>query len=138
MNPDPERDDTLLDAMLCDESWQCASAAFKAEALKTFRSRQRLRRLTRWGGSVAALAAIVVGLGHWLARPARAPRQIAAAPASAPSVPDKARYLTDAELIAAFPKGSCFIAEVDGRKELVFANPELAHTFLARTDSRPN
>ena len=34
MNSDPERDDTLLDAMLRDENWQTASAAFKARRLE--------------------------------------------------------------------------------------------------------
>ena len=69
-NSDPERDDALLDAMLRDENWQTASAAFKAEALRTFRVRQRVRRLTRWAGSVAALAAVIAGVVHWFGRPA--------------------------------------------------------------------
>jgi hypothetical protein len=40
--------------------------------------------------------------------------------------------LTDAELIAAFPKGSCFIAEVDGKKELIFLDPKAGHDYVAR------
>lgn len=136
MNSDPERDDTLLDAMLRDESWQTASAAFKAEALRTFRVRQRLRRLTRWAGSVAALAAVIAVAGHWFGRPAPAPRQVAMAHSEMPKAPDKPRHLTDAELVAAFPKGSCFIAEVDGRKELVFFDPQVEHTYLARSGVR--
>jgi hypothetical protein len=74
-NPDPEQDDALLDALLRDENWQSASAALKAEALGTFRARQRVRRLTRWAGSMVALAAVMAGLVHWLDRPAAAPRQ---------------------------------------------------------------
>jgi hypothetical protein len=44
--------------------------------------------------------------------------------------------LTDAELVAAFPKGSCFIAEVDGKKELVFFDPKVEHACVARSGAR--
>ena len=124
-NSDPERDDALLDAMLQDETWQTASAAFKAQALKTFRGRQRIRRLTRWAGCVAALAAVMAAAVHWSGRPAAPPRQVTMAHTEVPKAPDQPRRLTDEELVAAFPKGSCFIAEVDGKKELVFLDPKL-------------
>ena len=55
-----------------------------------------------------------------------------------PKAPDKPRHLTDAELVAAFPKGSCFIAEVDGRKELVFLDPQVERTYVARSGVRNN
>jgi hypothetical protein len=54
----------------------------------------------------------------------------------APKAPDKPRHLTDQDLVAAFPKGSCFIAEVDGRKELVFFDPEVERTYVARLGAR--
>ena len=63
-NFDPDRDDALLDAMLHDETWQTASAVFKAEALRTFSVRQRVRRLKRWAGSVAVLAAVTAAVMH--------------------------------------------------------------------------
>ena len=137
-NSDPERDDALLDAMLQDETWQTASAAFKAEALRTFRARQRVRRLTRWAGSVAALAAVTAGVVHWSGRPAAPPRQVAMAHTEVPKAPDKPRRLTDEELVAAFPKGSCFIAEVDGKKELVFLDPKAERTYVARSAAEGN
>jgi hypothetical protein len=138
MNSDPERDDTLLDAVLRDENWQTASAAFKAEALGIFRARQRLRRLTRWAGSAMVLAAAFVGLAHWLSRPATAPRPVTVARVEAPKTPDTARNLTDQELVAAFPQGSCFIAEVDGKKELVFLDPAVGRSYLAQPGLRGN
>ena len=137
-NSDPEREDALLDAMLRDETWQAASAGFKAEALRTFHARQRVRRLTRWAGSVAALAAVIAGVVHWLDRPTPAPRQIRVALIEAPRAPEKPRHLTDQDLVAAFPKGSCFIAEVDGKKELVFLDPALQHTYVARSGAAGN
>ena len=138
MNSDPERGDPLLDAMLRDESWQTANAAAKAEALRTFRARQRLRRLTRWAGGMAASAAVIAGVGYWFGRPVPAPRQFALKQADVPKTPDKPRQLTDAELLAAFPKGSCFIAEVDGRKQLIFFDPQVEHTYLARPGVQSN
>ena len=137
-NSDPERDDALLDAMLRDEAWQTASAGFKAEALRTFRTRQRVRRLTRWAGGVAALAAVTAGVMHWSGRPAAGPRQITVEHTEARKAPDKPRYLTDQELVAKFPKGSCFIAEVDGKKELVFLDPTVERTYVARSGAGGN
>ena len=138
MNSDPERDDGLLDAMLRDENWQAASAAFKAEALRTFRVRQRIRRLTRWAGSVAALAAMMAGVVYWFGPPAAAPRQITVAHTEVRKAPDQPRYLTDQELVAKFPKGSCFIAEVDGKKELVFLDPKLERTYVSHSAAEGN
>ena len=138
MNSDPERDDALLDAMLQDEDWQTASAAFKAGALRTFRARQRVRRLARWVGSLAVVAVVTASVVHWSSRPAAPPRQIALAHAEVPKAPDKPRRLTDKELVAAFPKGSCFIAEVDGKKELVFLDPKLERTYVARSRAGDN
>ena len=137
-NIDPERDDALLDAMLRDESWQAASAAVKAQALQTFRTRQRVRRLARWTGSVAALVVAIVGVAHWFSRGTTPARPIMVAHITVPKAPDSPRHLTDAELVAAFPKGSCFIAEVDGRKELVFFDPEVERTYVARPGARGN
>jgi len=122
----------LLDAILYDDNWQTASAAFKAEAVRTVRVRQRVRRLTRWATSVAALAAVTAGVWHWSGRPAAPPRQISMAQTEVPKAPDQPRRLTDRELVAAFPKGSCFIAEVDGKKELVFLDPKVERTYVAR------
>jgi len=124
--------------MLHDESWQTASAGFKAEALRTFRARQRVRRLTRWVGSVAVLAAVTAGVVHWSGRPTEPPRQVAMAHADLPKAPEKSRRLTDAELVAAFPKGSCFIAEVDGKKELIFLDPTVERTYVARSGADGN
>jgi hypothetical protein len=133
MIPDPERDDALLDAMLRDETWQAASAGFKADALRTFRTRQRLRRLARWTGSAAAVTAMMAAALYGLGRHSTPRRPVTLAHAIMPVVAPRARQLSDAELVAAFPKGSCFIAEVDGKKQLVFFDPKVERACLART-----
>jgi hypothetical protein len=140
-NPDPERDDALLDAVLGDEGWQASSAAFKAEALGTFRTRQRQRRLTRWAACAAVVAVAGAGAMHWLGGPAPKPQEVAVIRPEPPKVAARPRYLSDAELLASFPAGSCFLAEVDGQKELIFLDPNVERTYVARpnppSDRRP-
>ena len=130
--PDPETDDALLDATLQDEIWQATNAALKKEALGIFRTRQRVRRLARWTGSVAATVAVLASVAHWVGRPAPPSQQVALVMTQAPKAPDKLRHLTDQDLVAAFPKGTCFIAEVDGKKELVFLDPEVERSYVSR------
>ncbi len=131
-NPDPEREHALLTAILNDEEWQTASAGLKAQALRLFRAHQRQRRLLAFGGYAAAVMVLIGGVALWgerwfsgaqrrLARPAPKPAsQLAGQP-----------FLTDAQLLAAFPKGSCVIAEIDGRKELIFLDPDVKRQYLA-------
>src|SRR5207247_2102207 len=95
-NPDSQREDALLNAVLGDESWQTTNAACKAAAMGTFQTRQRTRRLMRWAGCVVALAAAVACGVYWLCHSAPAPAQMAAKLPDAPKEPLKPRYLTDA------------------------------------------
>ena len=129
-NPDPNHEDPLLDAVLRDDGWQAAHAAGKAAALGVFQARQRLRRWTRLAGSLAALAVAVACAAHWLATPTgQNPRQYAIQ--TTPPKPEKSIYLTDAQLLALFPEGSCFLAEVDGRKKLVFLDPQVKREYIS-------
>ncbi len=134
-NPDPERERALLSAILDDDEWQVASAGFKAQALRQFRAHQRRRRLLVFAG-YAAVVALIGCVALWgerwfssahrrLARPAPKPApQLAGQP-----------FLTDAQLLAFFPKGSCLIAEIDGRKELIFLDPDVKRRYLAQQPS---
>jgi hypothetical protein len=132
-NLDPNDEEALLEAVLCDEDWQAAHAAGKAAALLTFQSRQRVRRITREVGGLAVLALLAVGVAHW--RPAdvaavRPPVQIAAVLSASPPKPTNVKNLSDEQLLALFPSGSCFLAEVDGKKTLVFFDPNVRRKFV--------
>jgi hypothetical protein len=131
-NRDFEKDDALLDAVLADESWQETNAACKAAALGTFRARQRARRTMRWAGCAALLVALVGCAVYWLGHSVTAPHQIAVSPPHSPEKAETQRYLSDAELIAAFPEGSCFLAEIDGQKQLVFLNEKVERQYVSR------
>jgi len=125
-NPDPHEEDALLEAVLRDDSWQAANATAKQEALGVFQARQRLRRLTRWGGAAAALA--VAAAACWIiSQPDKTPPRAAGHMAG----PNPINYLTDDELLALFPPGSCFLAEVDGQKELVFFDPKVEREYVS-------
>jgi hypothetical protein len=131
-NSDPEKDNALLGAVLGDENWLAANSAFKAHALTTFRVRQRIRRATRWTAGLAVLVAAAALTAHWLHGPETARPKVMIASAAHPKPLPGPRPLSDAELIACFPKGSCFIAEVDGKKQLVFADPKVEQACVAR------
>ncbi len=36
-------------------------------------------------------------------------------------------YISEAEMVALFPKDSCVVAEIGGHKELIFLNHEIEH-----------
>ena len=136
VTPNPQPEDALLDAMLRDELWQNADAALKTEALKAFRIGRRIRRIRRWAGGVAVIAVLTAAALHFSQDSPLGPRpsRIALVPPSLPPAPpsNPRRTLSDQELLAAFPKGSCFIAEIDGEKQLVFVNPGLERVYVSR------
>jgi hypothetical protein len=139
--PDPNREDALLDAVLGGESWAEVNAAAKHAALAEFHARQRRRRLQFWAMAAAACA-VLAGGAVWL-RPRVAPNKSlqAAVPPSPPSVSSEQisavttrkspvsaqadpanlpQHITEAQMLALFPKGSCIIAEIDGQTQLIF------------------
>jgi hypothetical protein len=139
MNPnlDRETEHALLDALLRDEAWEAANTPLRAGTLAAFRHRQRRRRLTRAFAGVLVLTAAIGAASHWRGRGVTTPSQAASNRTVAPKTQTHLRYLSDSELLALFPKGSCVLAEVDGRKELIFLDPETERTYLAGTGPRP-
>jgi len=117
----------LLDAALSDESWEGCSARLRSEGLATLRATKRMRRRGAIGGQIAAMITIIAGLWFSLSG-TKAPignrgRNIASA-AGMPGtqVPDqdqKESYITEEQMLAMFPKGSCVLAEINGQKQLV-------------------
>jgi hypothetical protein len=179
-DPDQNRDEALLDAVLGGEPWAEVNAAVKRAALAEFHARQRRRRIRFWAMQAAA-GVVFVGGAVWLAQraaPSSQPKEVAVvAPAkthtpaefqnstqgnpsnevavtpgpeqalvantmpvapeispektSAPATPkspaaiaaDLAKlpeYITEEQMLALFPKGSCTIAEIDGQTQLIF------------------
>ncbi len=118
--------------MLRDADWQIANAAIKADVMGAFGRRQRIRRITRCTGWAIALAAGLACTFHWVGRRAAAPQPMLVQQTEQKF--GRPRFLSDEELLATFPKGSCFLAEIDGRKELVFLDPHVEHRFMAKSE----
>ena len=79
------------------------------------------------GRGLAALA-LMTAAAYWMIGPAgRTPQRLALKVTTPPSV----KYLTDAELLALFPPGSCFLAEVDGQKKLIFFDPKVEREYIS-------
>ncbi len=140
-NRDAQSDDALVKAMLCDEEWQTGNIALKAEALRAFTCACRVRRIRRWaaGAATAVATAGLLYFSHGLFRTSGSPRlALLPPPSSSRSPVQAARTLSDQELVAAFPKGSCFIAEIDGEKQLVFVNPQLESLYVSHAADQKN
>jgi hypothetical protein len=151
MNTDPDRD-ALLDAVLGDEDWQALRASTRAAALAAFRARHRRQRLGQWGALAAGVALALGATWAWM-QPALAPlrpeppAQLArVTPAPAPAIPaaplpapestpstanSSVRYISEEQLLAMFPPGSCVIAEINGQKQFVILDPKIAAEGLA-------
>ena len=99
-----------------------------AAALRAFRSRPRHRKLTTVTLLIALATAI---LSTQLNSKQQAAPPVAHRLPSAPATEKQpAVSLTDEELLAHFPPGSCFLAEVNGKIILVFNDPALKKQFF--------
>ncbi len=121
---DPNGVDALLDAVLADDDWQALNSSLKRDALTTIGVARRRRRLRLWVGRTACAVVLLVGAGWGLLPLAslRPPVAATSASSSGPRVP----FISEDEMLAMFPAGSCVIAEVNGRKELVFFDAQKA------------
>ena len=120
----------LLDDLLQDDASHEWRADGKEQALAAFRQAHLWKR----AGFILRLAAVVAALagGAFLYRthllknsPVPPLSELASQPVAAP-LPT----LTDDQLLASFPANTCYLAEVDGRKILVFVDPELQKKYV--------
>ena len=136
MNPtDPS--DPLLDVLLAETA---ALDAMHSAGLAALRRRRRWRTVRVTVGSAAVAACLLfVMRAPWneqtrnsqiappsLAKSANAPLLDVSLPGASPAVSE----LDDDELLGQFPPGTCTIAEVDGRKMLVFLGDEARAKYL--------
>ena len=133
-----------------DLDFQEHDQAVHARAISAYRWRLMRRRMV--GGGCVVFAAVL--LGAVLLGPREVAKQAGNAPpgragdglpqsddgengraqgtrtdASSPAR-SVAREINDEELLAIFPEGSCFIAEVNGKKTLVFSDPAVRARFF--------
>jgi hypothetical protein len=119
----------LLDDLLQEDAGPGWRAASKEKSLAAFRQARRWKRV----GHIARLALIglvlAAGAFSWrthLPGPVPPVKNAVASPTVPPPLPT----LTDEQLLASFPANTCYLAEVDGRKILVFVDPALQKKYV--------
>jgi len=123
--------DNLLNAVLADDDWHALNSSLKREALATIGVARRRRRLRLWTGRVACAALLLIG-AVWLLRPPAPGPAAAASSSGIPASPAAGiQYISEEEMLAMFPPGSCVVAEVNGQKELVFFDAKKAEEGFA-------
>lgn len=130
----------LLEDVLCGsaEFEKCNQESIRA-ASRRFR-RERILGLMARVSAMAATVAVAAALWlwpDWRTAPeinqrasSPAPLEVFYAPEQAVVKESPLPRVSDAELLAAFPPDSCFLAEVNGERILVFRDPELGKRYL--------
>jgi hypothetical protein len=116
--------DELLKAVLADDDWHALNCSLKRTALAAFGAERRRRRLRL--GQAACAAVLLVWAGWWWRPPAPGHATIArrSGPPASPAAAE--RFISEEQMLAMFPAGSCVVAEVDGQKELLFFDAKKA------------
>lgn len=121
----------LLKDVLLDEEFRGMEAETCRRALGALGERRRKRILLKSVTGTLALVAIITVSATLLDRmEQKAEKEQAVAPQKAPTSEGGIEALTDEELLRSFPPGSCALAEVNGRKVLVFRSEEMRERFL--------
>lgn len=123
---EPNEIDGLLNAVLADDEWRILNSALKNEALAAIGAARRRRRLLFRMGQAACAAALLMGAGWWLLPPAPGHRSVATVSGQPASPGTGKQFVSEEEMLAMFPAGSCIVAEVNGQKTLVFFDAKKA------------
>ena len=131
--------DPLLTDLVRDSDYNRFRSELRKRALTSFRRHQAWRRIRVTGAAMVLIAVAVLALLRFPERAGRS-RSVATAPsfdhsspaaATAPMTPStRMTAISDAELLASFPPGSCFLAEVNGETMLVFTDDKVRTEVL--------
>jgi hypothetical protein len=135
----PEPKQLLLEDLLADDPAGRNSA--KQHAMAAFRRARLFKNVTRVSRVAALIAVLVVGAFLFRAQPVKdrpssqelrgmPDRTVEQEPTSGTADSRALPTLSDEELLASFPPHSCYLAEVDGRKILIFADSSLQKKYL--------
>jgi hypothetical protein len=132
----PESNDVLLNAVLADEAWQALNSSLKRQALAAIGAHRRRQRLRLWTGGAACAALLLIGVGSWLRPTAPGSAPIAQTSGQPAASRTEVQFISEEEMLAMFPPGSCVVAEINGRKELVFFDAKKAEEGFALAGRR--
>jgi len=128
---EPNDVDGLLNAVLTDDDWRALNFSLRREALAAVGAARRRRRLLLCLGQVACAAALLIGAGRWLlpATPGNVP--VPETSGRSVSARTEGPFISEEEMLAMFPPGSCVVAEVNGQKTLLFFDAKKAEEGFA-------
>jgi hypothetical protein len=124
----PPDETPLLDAVLGDESWNALSDSIRTKALQAIQRRNRNRRVRVAVLQVICLLGVLSAVVFWPGGLAHRNQQHL----SVLNVPKaelasdtgeqnlRTHFISEDQMMAMFPAGSCVLAEINGRKQLVF------------------
>jgi len=121
----------LLNAVLADDDWRALNSSLKNEALAAIGAARRRRRLLFRMGQAACAAALLIGAGRWWLPPTPGHGPVATRSGQPASPGTGKQFISEEEMLAMFPAGSCVVAEVNGRKTLVFFDAKKADEGFA-------
>ena len=127
-----EDDSGLLNAVLADDNWHALNSGLKRQALAAMAQARRRRRLRVQIGQAALVVMLLGSLAWWFRQPDSRTIATVPAPDSPRPITHQERFISEEEMLALFPPGSCVVAEIDGRKELVFFDAEAARKGFVR------
>ena len=140
MNNEPSDEKRrLLNEVFRTDSFDTFSEQLKQRAWAEFRRARFIRRIALISSAAAAVTALVTGGLLFRAFERNKTRSLATTRVGTEAMRPTAvqaeasandAMLTDEQLLAFFPADSCFIAEADGRKILVFRSPELREKYF--------
>lgn len=119
--------------MLADDDWHTLNCSLKREALAAIGAARQRRCLLLWMGQAACAALLLVGAGWWLRPPTRGDVPVAATSGQLPPPHTEEHFISEKEMLAMFPAGSCVVAEVNGQKTLVFFDAKKAAEGFVRS-----
>jgi hypothetical protein len=138
MQPDPRQ--RLLNDILQDEPGTAAAAAARQHAMAEFRRGRFLRRIAMTSRLAAVIVALAIGCFLFRVpltnvRSSGLAGSVVSAPPKQAETTETMRStplptLTDEQLLASFPPDTCYLAEVEGRKILVFADSTVRRKYL--------
>jgi hypothetical protein len=120
----------LLDALLADETWDTCSGQVHHNGLAALRATKKSRGRHTTAVQMIAVIAVFSAAATVLIQPERGwlsrssvesagPSPQQATPAPLQSTTAQISYITEDQMVAMFPEGSCVLAEIDGHKQLV-------------------
>jgi hypothetical protein len=126
-----DKSDRLLEDVLLGDEFRQADAASYRCAREVLQQRRRTRRILIFSRNSALALVFLCGV-VWITRSTLRhsdSSRTVGLPSQKQTAP-LAKGLSDDELLAAFPPGTCALTEINGRKVLVFRDDEARKRFL--------